>query len=250
MADQPGEPDSVIDKISGKINDHISSSSSGSDDDRPSKVDAVKSHVYRLFGRDKPVHSVLGGGKPADVFLWRNKKNSAGVLGGVTALWFLFELLEYQLITLVCHILILLLAIVFLWSYANTFINKTPPQIPDFRVPEDCLLEVVSSLRIEINHVISTLRDIAFGRDLKKFLSAFIGLWVLSIVGNWCNFLTLLYISFVLLHTVPVLYEKYEDQVDPIAEKALIELKKQYAVFDAKVLSKIPMWPLQGKKKN
>ncbi|CAK9318225.1 unnamed protein product [Citrullus colocynthis] len=249
MAAQPGGV-SVIDKTSGKIDDHISSSSSGSDDDRPSKVDAVKSHVYRLFGRDKPVHTVLGGGKPADVFLWRNKRNSAAVLGGATALWILFELLEYQLITLVCHILIVLLAIVFLWSYANTFINKTPPQIPDVRLPEDCLLEVVSSLRIEINHVVSILRDIAFGRDLKKFLSAFIGLWVLSIVGNWCNFLTLLYISFVLLHTVPVLYEKYEDQVDPIAEKALIELKKQYAVFDAKVLSKIPMGPLQEKKKH
>lgn len=55
--------------------------------------------------------------------------------------------------------------------------------------------------------------------------------------------------AFVLLHTVPVLYEKYEDQVDPLAEKALIELKKQYAVFDAKVLSKIPMGPLQEKKK-
>lgn len=45
---------------------------------------------------------------------------------------------------------------------------------------------------------------------------------------------------FVLLHTVPVLYEKYEDQVDKFAEKASIEFKKQYAVFDARVLSKIP----------
>lgn len=49
---------------------------------------------------------------------------------------------------------------------------------------------------------------------------------------------------------MPVLYEKYEDQVDPFAEKALIELKKQYAEFDAKVLSKIPLGPLQEKKKD
>ncbi|TYK23017.1 reticulon family protein [Cucumis melo var. makuwa] len=125
---------------------------------------------------------------------------------------------------------------------------RTPPQIPDVRLPEDCLLQVVTSLRIEINSVMSTLRDVASGRDLRKFLSAFLGLWVLSIAGSWCNFLTLLYICFVLLHTVPVLYEKYEDQVDPFAEKAVIELKKQYAVFDAKVLSKIPLGPLQEKK--
>ena len=50
------------------------------------------------------------------------------------------------------------------------------------------------------------------------------------------------------MHTVPVLYEKYEDKIDPLAEKASIEIKKQYAVFDAKVLNKIPRGPLKGKK--
>lgn len=45
-----------------------------------------------------------------------------------------------------------------------------------------------------------------------------------------------------------MLYEKYEDQVDSIGEKALHEFKKQYAVFDAKVLSKIPKGPLKDKK--
>lgn len=54
--------------------------------------------------------------------------------------------------------------------------------------------------------------------------------------------------AFILLHTVPVLYEKYEDKIDPLAEKAVIGIKKQYAVFDAKVLSKIPAGLLKGKK--
>ena len=60
----------------------------------------------------------------ADVFLWRNKKVSAGVLGFATAIWVLFELAEYNLLTLVCHILILSLALLFLWSNAHTFIKK------------------------------------------------------------------------------------------------------------------------------
>ena len=45
---------------------------------------------------------------------------------------------------------------------------------------------------------------------------------------------------FVLLHTVPVIYDKYEGKIDPVAEKAWIEIKKQYTVFDEKVISKIP----------
>lgn len=60
----------------------------------------------------------------ADVFLWKDKKVTGGVLGLATAIWVLFELLEYHLLTLVCHILILGLAIIFLWSNASTFINK------------------------------------------------------------------------------------------------------------------------------
>ena len=82
------------------------------------------------------------------------------------------------------------------------------------------------------------------------------GLWILSVLGSSCNFLTLFYIGndlpvlrglslanyliqviittfffglnavFVALYTVPVLYEKYEDKIDAFGEKAEIELKK------------------------
>ncbi|CAI0402893.1 unnamed protein product [Linum tenue] len=174
MADHVGHHDSLVDKITEKIHGHDGSSSSSSsdsdDDSKPSKVDAVKSKIYRLFGRDKPVHKVLGGGKPADVLLWRNKKNSGAVLGVATVIWVLFELLEYHLITLVCHLSILSLAILFLWSNASTFINKSPPQIPEVVIPEKCILEVASALRIEFNRGCTVLREIASGRDLKKFV--------------------------------------------------------------------------------
>jgi hypothetical protein len=52
----------------------------------------------------------------------------------------------------------------------------------------------------------------------------------------------------VVLHTVPVLYEKYEDQIDSHGEKAWAEIRKQYAVFDANVLSKVPRGPAKDKK--
>lgn len=259
-SDPKGE--SLMEKIADKFHGDDSSSSSDSENEtkKPaakSEVEAVeepessslKNKVWRLFGREKPVHKVLGGGKPADVFLWRNKKISATVLGGATAIWVLFELLEYHLLTLICHILIITLVALFLWSNATTFINKKPPHIPEIHLQEGPILQVASALRIEINRALALLREIASGRELKKFLAVIAGLWVLSIVGSWCNFLTLFYISFVLLHTVPVLYEKYEDKVDPLAEKAMHEIKKQYAVFDAKVLSKLPRGPLKDKKR-
>ncbi|CAN1300488.1 Reticulon-like protein B1, partial [Linum perenne] len=257
--------ESLMDKISEKIHGGDDSSSDHGHYDNakksaaPDSPSSMKSKIYRLFGRERPVHKVLGGGKPADVFLWRNKKISTGVLGGATAAWVLFELLEYHLLTLVCHGLILALAVLFLWSNACTFINKSPPRIPEVHIPEDPVLQLVSALRIEINRGLGSIRDIASGKELKKFLVVIAGLWFLSIVGSWCNFLTLFYIGnanthllviFVLLHTVPVIYEKYEDKVDAFGEKAWIEIKKQYAVFDEKVLSKIPKGSLKAKKKD
>ncbi|KAM0015560.1 hypothetical protein Hdeb2414_s0032g00712121 [Helianthus debilis subsp. tardiflorus] len=242
------KPESLIEKISEKLHDH-SSSSSDSDDD--SKISAMKSKVFRLFGREKPVHNVFGGGKPADLLLWKDKKVSGGILGGATVIWFLFEVLEYHLLTLVCHSLILTLAILFLWSNASTFIHKSPPKIPEVLIPEKPVTEIVSSLRIEINRGLAALHDIASGKDLKKFLSVIAGLWFVSIISNCYNFLTLVYISLVLLFSVPVIYDKFEDKIDPLAEKAWIEIKKQYAVLDEKVLSKIPrsMKELKEKKK-
>ncbi|KAH8492033.1 hypothetical protein Peur_071944 [Populus x canadensis] len=251
MAEHEGQresaAESLVDKITEKISGHDSSSSSDSDNE---KFDAVKSKIFRLFGREKPVHKVLGGGKPADVFLWRNTKISAGVLGGATTVWVLFELLGYHLITLVCYLSIFSLAVLFLWSNTYNFLNKPPPKIPEVVLPEQCVREVASVLRIEINRGFAVLRDIASGRDLKKVLAVIAGLWVLSLIGSCINILSLLYISFVLLHTVPVLYEKHEDQVDAYSEKAWIEIKKQYAVFDEKYLSKIPKGALKGEKKD
>ncbi|CAL9162417.1 unnamed protein product [Musa hybrid cultivar] len=247
--------ESLLEKITEKFHggDSSSSDSDGEkssvvDSSAPSAAEVVKAKIYRLFGREKPVHKVLGGGKPADVFLWRNKKVSAATLGGATAIWVLFELMEYHLLTFVCHSLILSLAIMFLWSNASTFINKSPPRIPEVSIPEDMTVNIALSLRYEINWAFAALRDIALGRDLKKFLSVIAGLWVFSIIGNFCNFLTLFYIAFVTLHTVLPLYEKYEDKVDAFAEKAQTEFKKHYSVIHAKYLSKIPKGPLKDKK--
>ncbi|KAG2302874.1 hypothetical protein Bca4012_061203 [Brassica carinata] len=237
MAEEHKHEESIMEKIAEKIHGHDASSSSDSDDEK--KASSIKTKIYRLFGREKPVHKVFGGGKPADIFLWRNKKVSGGVLGAATLSWILFELLQYNLLTLFGHISILALAVLFLWSSATTFIHKKPPHIPEVHIPEDVVLQLASGLRMEINRGFTLLRNIALGRDLKKFLMVVAGLWVLSKVGSSCNFLTLIYIATVLLFTVPVLYEKYEDKVDDFGEKAMKEIKKQYAVLDEKVLSKV-----------
>ncbi|MBA0769368.1 hypothetical protein Gotri_018107, partial [Gossypium trilobum] len=74
--------ESVMGKIIGKIHDH--DSSPDSDHKNPSSPSSVEAKICRVLGRERPVHHVLGA---ADLLLWRNKKISAGVLGGATAIW-------------------------------------------------------------------------------------------------------------------------------------------------------------------
>jgi len=202
----------------------------------------------RLFGREKPVHQVLGGGKTADVLLWRDKKSALGALASATAIWVLFELLNYRLLTLISYCFMFTLGPLFIVSKLMSWINKTLPRIPEVHISEERARHAAFALRNDINRVLSLLRNVALGRDLKKFLMVIAGLWVLSVVGSWFDFLTLSYIGFVLLHTVPALYERYADKVDEFAERGMTEMNKHYKVLDAKVLSKIPRGPSKSKK--
>ncbi|KAK3132995.1 hypothetical protein QOZ80_6AG0530610 [Eleusine coracana subsp. coracana] len=216
----------------------------------PAPATKMRSRGFRLLGEDTSVHKVLGGGKTADVLLWKDKKTSAIVIGGATLLWVLFEVLDYHLLTLISHVMIGLLAILFLWSKGMTFIKKSPPDIPLVQVPEDLVVNVAHALRNDINRMLHMLREIAMGHDLKKFLGVIVGLWVLSGVGSCCDFLTLIYIAVLMLHTVPILYDKYQDKVDHFAGRAHTEACKKYEVLDAKVLSRIPRGPAKPKKQN
>ncbi|KAF2594238.1 hypothetical protein F2Q70_00044224 [Brassica cretica] len=60
MAEESEKPvhaeESLMEKIAEKIYD--SSSSSDSDHEKPESPSALKAKIYRLFGREKPVHKV------------------------------------------------------------------------------------------------------------------------------------------------------------------------------------------------
>lgn len=57
-----------------------------------------------------------------------------------------------------------------------------------------------------------------------------------------------LLLGFVAAHTLPVLYERYADQVDSFVYQVLGLLQHNYRKLDAGVLSKIPKGKLNWKK--
>ncbi|CAN1229708.1 Reticulon-like protein B8 [Linum perenne] len=203
----------------------------------------------KLFGREKPIHNILGGGKSADVLLWRNKKISASVLASATAVWVLFEWLNYHFLTLVCLFLVLGMLAQFMWRNVSGLLNKSPTKVPRLVLPEELFANIGKSIGAEVNRGLYMLQNVSCGGNLKNFLVAIASLWAISVIGSWFNFITVLYIAlifmfydigFVAAHALPVLYERYQDQVDDFVCKVFEQLQGHYQKLDTSLLSKIP----------
>lgn len=54
----------------------------------------------------------------ADILLWKNRNLSAAILVVVTVIWLLFEILEYNFITLLCYFLCFIMITLFIRSKA------------------------------------------------------------------------------------------------------------------------------------
>ncbi|KAL3824798.1 hypothetical protein ACJIZ3_020827 [Penstemon smallii] len=202
----------------------------------------------KLFGRQRSIHAVLGGGKVADVLLWRNTKVSAAILIGIATIWFLFEVVEYNLVTFLCHLFITTMLLIFIWSTTAEFFKWNPPNIPKIILQDSTFRDLALILHKKFNYLLSKLMYIASGNDPKLFLLTIVTLWIISIIGSSISSLNLLFFGVHCLEIVPFLYEQYEDEVDNIAYKLKRRMKKTYKKFEAEYLRKIPRGPVKDKK--
>ncbi|KAF9600251.1 hypothetical protein IFM89_005075 [Coptis chinensis] len=197
----------------------------------------------------KSIHQYLGGASiVADVMLWKNYKATGLILLGSTSMWFLFERAGYSLLSLFSNALLLLVVIMFFWAKSASLLNRPLPPLPNLEV-SDALVEKVADVAVvRINRVLEVARDITFKGDVKLFFKVASGLFTVSYVGSLFNFFTLVYIGVLLSLSVPVMYDKYQDQVDEklrVSEKFIITY---YRKLDENVISKIPLPQSKEKK--
>ncbi|KEH44194.1 hypothetical protein MtrunA17_Chr1g0209261 [Medicago truncatula] len=202
----------------------------------------IRSNQPGLFGR--PLHAVLGGGKIADILLWKDMKSSAAIVAGFSMVWFLFEVVEYNLVTLLCHILIALMLILFIWYNAAGLITWKLPDIYDFEIPDS----TVRFIHKKFNLFLRKFYDISTGKDLRFFFVTIAGLWIMSTIGNFFSTVNLLYTTFLCLVTLPIMYERYEHEVDYLASKGNQDVKRLFNKLDSTVLNRIPRGPVKEKK--
>ncbi|CAH1414722.1 unnamed protein product [Lactuca virosa] len=192
--------ENLMNNIMDTLSDKLQKQNSGSFFvEEKSHSHTVSSQFNKLFGRQKPIHHILGGGKSADVLLWRNKKISAGVLCGATAV--------------------------------------APPRVT---LPDELFVNIARIVGDEVNRALGYLQYVGSRGDIKQLTLVVGGLLTAAIIGTWCNFWTVIYIGFVAAHTLPVVYEKYDDQIDSAVYNLFGKVQNHYSKLDTSLLSRIP----------
>lgn len=177
----------------------------------------------------------------ADVLLWKKWSGGVVLLSSATILWILFERAGYNLLSFVSNVLLLLVVILFFWAKSASLLNRPLPPLPDLEISEESVLVAADEMRVWVNHTMSIARDIAVGGNLKLFVKVALSLWVISYIGSFFNFLTLVYIGVLFSLSVPFFYDKYQAQVD---EKLIVAhkiIQTQYRIIDENILRKIPL---------
>ncbi|KAJ8631018.1 hypothetical protein MRB53_024341 [Persea americana] len=217
------------------------------DSDTDDRASSSKTKT-KLFGRERELHAVFGGGKVADIVLWKNTRLSGSILAAATVVWILFEVVEYNFLTLLCHISIATMLAIFIWCNAAPLFNRPPPKIPEVILSESQFKEAALVFHGKLHAFITILYNIAKGEDLKYFLLAIASLWLLSVVGTYFSSISLLYSVFLCIQIIPLMYERYEDEVEYFAKKGRRDLKKLYKKVDSNFLGKIPRAEVKDKK--
>ncbi|XP_004512890.1 reticulon-like protein B9 [Cicer arietinum] len=202
----------------------------------------------KLFEHEKSIHEILGGGKVADILLWRNTNVSAAIFVGVTVMWFLFEIVEYNLVPLICHISITIMLVLYIWSILADILKWKGPQIPEIVLQESFFNDLASILYTRFNQLLKMLLYISCGIDLPLFLLNIGSLYIVSVIGSYFSFVNLIYIGFLSIQTLPFLFDRYDEEINNLFGDVTFILKKNYRKFDKNYIKKIPRGPMKAKK--
>ncbi|XP_010552913.1 PREDICTED: reticulon-like protein B16 isoform X2 [Tarenaya hassleriana] len=224
-------------------------SSSDAEGDCDGRNEGGSPSNYRLLGRQVTVHQFMGGGKAADLLLWRRRHHSLGVIIVSTVAWFIFELSRLPFLSVWSDVLLILVIVSFIHSRVAAFRNKQPKSLPELVLSEEMVNSSAASFRAKLNNFLLLAHDITVGNDFKLFFKVVICLWLLSSVGSYVSFFTLVYIGTILSVTVPALYSKFKNHIDKCCGMIHRQFSHHYKLVDESVIRRLP-WTLSEEKES
>ncbi|NXY84654.1 RTN1 protein, partial [Alcedo cyanopectus] len=160
--------------------------------------------------------------KAIDLLYWRDIKQTGIVFGSLLLL--LFSLTQFSVVSVVAYLALAgLSATISFRIYKSVLqaVQKTDEGHPfkaylemEMNLSQDQIQKYTDCLQLYVNSTVKELRRLFLVQDLVDSLKFAVLMWLLTYVGALFNGLTLLIMAVVSMFTLPVVYDKYQAQID------------------------------------
>ncbi|NP_001089006.1 reticulon-1-A [Xenopus laevis] len=157
-----------------------------------------------------------------DLLYWRDIKQTGIVFGSV--LLMLFSLIQFSVVSVMAYLaLAALSATISFRIYKSVLqaVQKTDEGHPfksyldmEISLSQEQIQKYTDCLQVYTNSIAKELRRLFLVQDLVDSLKFAVLMWLLTYVGALFNGLTLLIMAVVSMFSLPVVYDKYQAQID------------------------------------
>ncbi|XP_078090326.1 reticulon-1a isoform X2 [Mustelus asterias] len=229
------EPSSeeVSEETAGKISDSKPSDGAKTGKDLESSQ-PISSERFLLVLNKKTV---------IDLLYWHDIKQTGIVFGSVLLL--LFSLTQFSVVSVIAYLaLAALSATICFRIYKSVLqaVQKTDEGHPfkayldmDATLSEEQIQKYADSALVYVNSTVKELRRLFLVQDLVDSLKFAVLMWLLTYVGAIFNGLTLMIMAVVSMFSLPVVYEKYQAQIDQYLGLVRTHVNSVVAKIQAKI---------------
>ncbi|XP_033891534.1 reticulon-1-A isoform X5 [Acipenser ruthenus] len=161
-------------------------------------------------------------GQAIDLLYWRDLKQTGILFGSLLLL--LFSLTQFSVVSVIAYLaLAALSATISFRIYKSVLqaIQKTDEGHPfkayldlEISLSQEQIQKYADNAQLYLNSTMKELRRLFLVQDLVDSLKFAVLMWLLTYVGALFNGLTLLIMAVISMFTMPVVYEKYQAQID------------------------------------
>ncbi|NXL83091.1 RTN1 protein, partial [Alectura lathami] len=190
-----------------------------------------------------PLLPFLNKQKAIDLLYWRDIKQTGIVFGSLLLL--LFSLTQFSVVSVVAYLALAgLSATISFRIYKSVLqaVQKTDEGHPfkayldmEMNLSQDQIQKYTDCLQLYVNSTVKELRRLFLVQDLVDSLKFAVLMWLLTYVGALFNGLTLLIMAVVSMFTLPVVYDKYQAQIDQYLGLVRTHINAVVAKIQAKI---------------
>ncbi|XP_032820799.2 reticulon-1-A-like isoform X1 [Petromyzon marinus] len=157
-----------------------------------------------------------------DLLYWRDIKTSAAVFGG--SLLLLLSLTQFSVVSVLAYLTLAVLSVTISYRVYKSVlqaVQKTEDGHPfreyldaDLAMSPETAQKYVDTALSHVNCQLRHLRRLFLVHDLVDSIKFAVVLWLLTYVGALFNGLTIVILALIGAFTVPMVYEKYQVQID------------------------------------